>query len=351
MSRQKIDRRAVRIAGSMTALCLALGFTDSPCLAGDTAGLPRWLGRRPVQLWPRERDEKLKSSHPIKLGDWEYKSNKAAVLRDGVPWELVVTPAGPRANEWRKGAAMRAIPVLDEAGTAGRKSAKSADGVPIVEVPDTAWRGWLASDLQDVVGIHYHAMVTDDVARILYTLHRASPDGRHLKDDDDATATRIEATLLTPVVYHLDQTILVRKDQHHPALAASRAEHEAGHAKVSQQVFLAVLHGPQDWNPRTAIGRRSRMEYYWKREQIGRAWNGYRDGVAQLATLRTTVALVPPTRWSLLLPVPPERVTQQHLQAFNDAIVHLGATFEKADRTAQDQFHSHHGEFEAAARP
>jgi hypothetical protein len=335
-------------------LLLIVGLiVPQPSFAGDTAGLLSRPGQRPIQLWPYESDKSAERKTPLRIGDWEYSSKRSAALRDGVPWELVVTPSGPHANEWRKGAAEWLKPALTEGGRGGGggKKAKNPDAVPIVEVPDAVWKGWLTSEMQDVVGIHYHAMVTDDVARILYTLHRAGPDGKELRDDDDAPATRIEATLLTPVVYHLDQSILVRKDPHNPALATSRAEHEAGHAQVSQQVFLAVLHGPQDWNAGAAKGRRSRIEYYWKRELIGRPWSGYRDGVGQVATLRTTVALVPPTRWSMMLPIPPQRVTQQHLQDFNDAIVHLGPMFERTDRKAQDEFHSHRGEFEGVASP
>ncbi len=147
------------------------------------------------------------------------------------------------------------------------------------------------------------------------------------------------------------ESIVVREDALKKELAASRGAHESGHADLSQQVFVAVLAGPQDWNPRFCKGRRSRVEYYWKREQIGRSWTGYRDGAAKLLTLRTTIALVPPTRWSMLVPIPPERVTAKHLQEFNDTIVQIGGTFEATDHAVQEKFHAKHGEYERVAGP
>src|SRR5262249_26273726 len=154
-----------------------------------------------------------------------------------------------------------------------------------------------------------------------------------------------------PVIYGLDQSIVVRTDSLHKELADSRGQHETGHADLAFKVFLAVLKGPQDWKPQYCTGRRSQVEYYWKREQIGRSWDGYGDGAGKLATLRTSIVLVPPTRWSMLLPIPPERVTQKHIQAFNDSIVLLGPQFAEADNLAQAKFHARHGAFERHAEP
>jgi hypothetical protein len=158
--------------------------------------------------------------------------------------------------------------------------------------------------------------------------------------------TRIEATLLAPVVYSLDQTVVAREDPLDKQKAIRRGEHELGHAELSQQVLIAVLHGPQDWDPDRCTGRRSQIEYYWKREQIGRSWKGLRGGVGKVAALRTSVVLVPPTRWSMLLPIPPERVTQKHIDQFNEAIVMIGESFASTDRLAQERFHAEHGEYE-----
>ena len=128
-----------------------------------------------------------------------------------------------------------------------------------------------------------------------------------------------------------------------------RIAHEKGHAAVSLEILPPALAGPQDWEPLTCTGRRSEIHYYWKREQIGRTWNGYDRERGKLASQRTTLVLVPPTRWSLMLPVPPERVTQKQIQAFNDSIVMTGARFGKLDRVAQARFHADHGAFESSS--
>jgi hypothetical protein len=296
---------------------------------------------------------------PIVIGDWTYRAVKSAQPRDGVPWKLIVTPAAESTAGWRKG--LGGLQILGLAGVGrkvvtvrrpgGDEGADDPESVPVVIVPDILWKQWMAAGLQDVVGIHFHEFVTDDVARILYTVHKVPPDGsdgtppgpggRHGR-----AGTRLEGTLLAPVTFNLDQTIAARQDPLDKGLVDRRAQHEAGHAQVSQEVFMAVLRGPQDWDPQRCTGRRSRLEYYWKRERIGRSWDGYRNGVGKMLTLRTSIALVPPTRWSILLPIPPERLTQKHIQAFNDAIVLLGPWFGEVDHRAQQSYHARHGSFE-----
>ena len=50
----------------------------------------------------------------------------------------------------------------------------------------------------------------------------------------------------------------------------------------------------------------------------------------------------------MMLPVPPERVTQKQIQEFNDSIVHISQNFAAIDEAAQKKFHAQHGEYEAA---
>ncbi|MCG8408463.1 MAG: hypothetical protein MI923_24955 [Phycisphaerales bacterium] len=323
----------------------------------DTAGLGSRTGRRPIQLWPMPQYKKERSQGPeITLGGWRYRVTKSAKVRDGVPWFLAVTPTGEGAEKWKKG---RLRQILTEPVTAHSRVAASrkADTIPTIEIKERLWRLRMDADLQDVVGIHFHEYVSDDVARILYTIHKVppdNPDGTAPDNYQGQSGTRLEATLLAPVVWSLDQSIVVRVDdlsvpeaQKQKQLTADRAKHEFGHAGVSQEVLLAVLHGPQNWNPDYCTGRRSHLAYYWRREHIGRSWSGYQRGVGKLLTLRTSIALVPPTRWSKLLPVPPERVTQKHIQQFNDEIVLLGSLFAETDRRAQENFHAHHGAYES----
>lgn len=348
----KLIRRGAAAASAITTLLVL-----STALADDTGGLKTPSGRRKVELFPPAgKPSSRPSDRPIELGDWAYLAMKSSQPRDGVPWELVVTPAGPNAKTWRKGeAAWQCLPLpastrVEHLGDRLRVD-KDEDAIPVVEMPEAVWKGWMAGDLQSVVGIHFHEFVTDDVARILYTIHKTPPDEPDGRPPPPAkykgrAGVRIEATLLTPVTFSLDQTVVIRVDPLEKQLTPGRAQHELGHALATQQILLNVIRGPQDWNLDRCTGRRSRLEFYWKREIIGRSWKGYRDGIGKIATLRTSVVLVPPTRWSLLLPIPPERVTQRHLDDFNEAIVHISGVFAAVDRIAQDRFHAQHGAYE-----
>lgn len=343
---------------------LVVVVISSDVLAEDTAGIKSRTGRRPVELRPIPEDRKGEAQKPeLILGDWLYRVTKAPSPKNGVPWQLIVTPTGEDAVSWKKEPLPRISPLAHEAVSRVRvASSYQQNRIPVVEMPEKLWRLRMDADLQNVVGIHFHEYVSDDVARVLFTLHKVPP------DNPDGTppapgsyqglsGTRLEATLLAPVVWSLDQSIVVRVDDitvpeahKRKQLVNHRTQHEFGHAEVSQQVLLDVLRGPQTWNQEYCTGRRSHLAYYWRRQQIGRSWNGYqRDG--KLLTLRTTIALVPPTRWSKLLPIPPERVTQKHIQQFNDEIILLDSSFTKADKLAQRNFHAHHGEYERPGTP
>lgn len=344
--------RPLTTAAAVVALTWAM--LGSVGLAQDTGGLRDRPGRRPIKLWPPATTQPAEGEsigRPIDLGGWSYRAVKAADPRDGVPWELIVTPTGHNAELWRPGPieALTA-PTLTATARQADDRAKQKETIPVVQVPEQVWPQWMDGVLKEAVGIHFHQFVTDDVARILYTVHKVpadGPDGKPPASYRGRGGTRIEATLLTPVVFSLDQSIAVRKERLDPAAAPRRAEHELGHALESQAVFLDVLRGPQDWKPEYCIGRRSQVTYYWRKERIGRSWDDYQRGVGKLLTLRTSVVLLPPTRWSLLLPIPPERVTRKHLEAFNAAIVHPAEAFAEADRRAQDAYHAKHGAFEA----
>lgn len=331
----------------------------------NSAGVPWRTGHRPVKLWPfdeKDKNENPRSGEAIVLGDWSYRSERAPSAKDGVPWRLIVTPAGPDAFDWQRGGADRPM-IAIQAARAEMGAERSEKDVPVIEIPESVWRQRMAKDLQDVVGIHFHEFVSDDVARILYTIHKVPPDkadGSPINGDyEGKPGTRIEATLMTPVIWHLDQSIVVRVDNEKTPSRDDREkqtdyriQHELGHAGVSQDVITAVIAGPQTWNPKYCEGRRSEFEYYWKRSLIGRRWDGYRTGGgAKIATLRTSIAVVPPTRWSMLLPIPPHRVTQKHLQQFNNEIVLLGPALVAADKAAQEKFHSHQGEYDAPVGP
>jgi len=326
--------------------------------------------KTPVRLDPPPAPTTAPADPEFKRDGWHYRIQKSGQIEGGVPWELIVTPTGPDAEKWRreemtgvapapKGAPRRKVvpsktrakevaPHVEEIPRPAHKTL-NIDEIPTIKVPDIVWTGWMAKDLQDVVGIHFHELTAANPAQILFTLHKVPADGPDGKPPGDYTGkrgSRLEATLLAPMRFELDQTVVVREDRLKKDLAQKRAEHEVGHAGMSHDVLLSALAGPEDWDEAACKGRRARMTYYWKREKIGRNWDGYRDSTTKLLTARTIVVVAPPTRWSMLLPVPPEKVTQKHLDAFNEAIVLTTAKFATLDRAAQAAFHAEHGEFE-----
>ena len=342
----------------LTFVFLIISAARTP--AQDSANLSGGPGRSEIVLRPTTNPaDRVNAKNELQLGGWNYRSVRSPNPRDGVPWELVATPVEPLPAGWARGRDHEAAGLGPARRVGGDVILRPGVGhglpFPIVDVPEVLWKQWMPGDLRDVVGIHFHEVASDDLARILFTLHQIPPEEREpggasgtKKEPLAVRGTRIEATLLAPVTFCLDQSIAVRVDDKHKDLAQRRAQHEFGHAEVSQQVFLAALAGPQDWKPDYCTGRRSRVEYYWRRSEIGRTWDGYRGGKGEIVCLRTTVVLVPPTRWSMMLPVPPERVTQKQIQDFNDSIIHVSQIFAAADEAAQKQFHAQHGEFEEA---
>ncbi|MFO0973690.1 MAG: hypothetical protein U1A27_09665 [Phycisphaerae bacterium] len=264
----------------------------------------------------------------LDLGPWRYRAQANPNAADEVPWLLFAEPIGPDARDYQPAQSFN--PVV------------RAQDAPVMRIPRALWRAWLPPDMQDVLGIHYHELVYDDLARIIFTLHPVFAEGA-----DSPVATRIEATLFTPLTYHLDQTIVVRNDREDPAATPGRVEHERGHAEQSLRALLLSLAGPQDWNPERLSGRRSTVAWYWRSRRVSRRWDDYRAGRGEASALRTSVTLVPPTRWSKLLHVPPDRLDPREIERFNAEITALDPRFTAADQDAQDQFHGAHGAFES----
>ena len=363
-----VRRRRMRQEVFSIAICMGclLGLTSAMPLRADKPP----VGKRNVDLWPppEQRDPNRQPVTRYRKDGWQYEAYRGNP-RDGVPWELVVSPDPENAGDWQLGDPQNGLPnypVLTDAQQiqmrvqARKKKLKPGEQrvpitIPVIKLPEFAWRSRFPLDFTDVVGVHYHEYVSEDFAQILFTIHKVpadGPDGKPPANFEGKAGTRLEATLMVPVLWHLDQTIVVRDDnmqipndtQREP-VTQSRIDHEWGHADVSRQVFVRGLQGQLDWNPERCSGRRMRMAYYWKREIIGRTWKGYQGGKDKLRTLRTTIALVPPTRWSKLLPIPPERITQRHIDTFNEEIVEVGPILSATDKKAQDDFHAHHGSF------
>lgn len=342
--------------------------------AADPTRLPTRPGRKNIEIWPPKTDpNQRRAINRLTLDGWVYTATKNYDPAAGVPWELQVTPSIENPMGWIRGDAYNGLPsVMDPIAGINPVSRRSASGattndkpedltLPIIRMPEIVWRKRFTAEFDGVVGIHFHEFVSDDFARILYTLHKVpadGPDGKPPADYRGPRGTRIEATLLTPVIWSIDQSVVVRDDvQTNPdksrrdVVTQSRVEHEKGHAEVSRQVLVPALAGPQDWNTQYCTGRRGNLTWYWRREIIGRSWEGYQRGVGKLKTLRTSVALVPPTRWSKLIPIPPERITQRHINEFNQEIVDVGGVLAILDQQAQDEFHAMHGSFEGSEFP
>lgn len=362
----------VQTALSIRVISTILIFVSAFAMADDPVRLPMRPGRKNIEIWPPKETDR-KSVNRLSLNGWQYAAVKNYDPNAGVPWELQVTPIVENPEGWIPGDPYAGLPsvmdqsfarsVLARTEVTSRKSNRKPEDLtlPVIRLPEIVWPQRFSAEYDNVVGIHFHEYVSDDFARILYSIHKVPPDGPDGKPPanfDGARGSRIEATLLTPVIWSLDQSVMVRDDyQSIPDKARremttqSRIDHEVGHAEVSRGILIPGIAGPQDWNPQYCVGRRCNLTWYWKREIIGRSWEGYQRGVGKLKTLRTSIAIVPPTRWSKMLPIPPERITQRHIDEFNREIVQIGGLLSGLDQKAQDEFHSHHGAFEGAGFP
>lgn len=314
----------------------------------DTAGLGGRTGQWPVDLKPdspqaQQRVQRFgRIEREVELGGWAYRAERNPQPADSVPWRLHARPIGENERTWRPASSW----ALVERTTA----------IPVIRVPPVLWDKWVDPTMRDVVGIHFHELTTRDLARVLITVHEVSTSADR---SDDAwanrsvvprRATRLEATLMTPVTFRLEQSIAILADPKDEATAKDREDHERGHGAKSLEAMLTVLAGPQTWSPQRSTGRRSTLAWYWKSEKLGRRWEAFREGQGELLTLRTSIALVPPTRWSKLLPKPPEALEPEDIRTFNEELVHLDAAFVVADRQIQEAFHAEHGAYEDRRR-
>src|SRR5262249_44629267 len=186
------------------------------------------------------------------------------------PWRLIATPQSSLAEKLKPADQFRPPErILD---------------VPVTRVPEHLWQQWFDPAMKEVVGIHYHQFIAEGLADLLITIHKVPPDGPDGKPPKEYTGkrgTRIEATLLRPLSYHLDQTIVVRaagdadKDR---GIADKRMNHERGHGQLSLVTLLATLAGPADWKLNECTGHRSTMAWYWRSEEEGPRGGGGKRG-------------------------------------------------------------------------
>ena len=80
-----------------------------------------------------------------KIGGWVYRAERSAQVRDGVPWELIVTPDSEQ-TDWQRGTENGTLPPLSSfqarRGDVLLRPVRSQ--TPAIEVPETVWKKWLA---------------------------------------------------------------------------------------------------------------------------------------------------------------------------------------------------------------
>src|SRR5262249_26228565 len=158
----------------LAVLLVVIGAVALPTAAQDTANLSGQPKHSEVDLHPTTRPVS-RSPADVQLGGWTYRSVRSPNPRDGVAWELICTPIEPLPKGWAKGRGGEAAGFRPLQGGNGdiriRGTGRLGLPFPIVEVPDVLWKQWMTTDLRDVVGIHFHEAASDDLARILITLH------------------------------------------------------------------------------------------------------------------------------------------------------------------------------------
>lgn len=295
---------------------------------------------RPVELNSsanRIRDalrsgEGLASGNSIRLRDgrWYVRIRRAPNPGNGVPWEI--------RYENHPEAEIQDLPA------AQFDPAEHVLRIPVLPVPNDLWDDWFAEKLQDVAGIHYPRMERRNRSRLLLTVH---PEPTSTADE---SASRIEATLLVPITWSIDQAIVVRRTARRPEIDA-RIRHERAHAVSTVMDLVESIVGPQTWDDDEASGRRSEVVWLWRYETITRTVDWYRDGKKKLRMLRTYVTVVPPSRWTLRLAKSPSEITPEEMRAFNVDILNVGARYAVRRDEQRDEVHKKLGAYAAPELP
>ena len=295
---------------------------------------------RPVELNApanRIRDalrsgEGLASGNSIRLRDgrWYVRIRRAPNGGNGVPWEI--------RYENHPESEIQDLPA------AQFDPDEHVLRIPVLPVPNGLWDNWFAEKLQDVAGIHYPRMERRNPSRLLLTVH---PEPTSTADE---SASRIEATLLVPITWSIDQAIIVRRTAHRPEVDA-RLHHERAHAVSTVMDLVESIVGPQTWDNDEASGRRSGIKWLWRYEMVTGTVDWYRDGKKKLRMLRTYVTVVPPSRWSMRLAKSRSEITPEEMRAFNVDILNVGARYARRREAQRDEVHKKLGVYAAPELP
>lgn len=295
-----------------------------------------------VPLWPRADAQTPGSNiltalrRGLRYRRWHLQVEPVPNPEDGVFWNIVAT-----SLEGRYGA--------DHPGEEMDYEAYARE-IPVLRVPEHLWDEWVDGKMSQAVGIHYHDLQSFDAARVLYTrfAHPAKPNEQGPRRGKQGT--RVEGTLLLPVSWWLDQTIVVRVDGKSKVLEG-RIQHERGHAANAVKDLARTIAGPNNWDESKGRGQKCRLVWRWRTEKIARPWEGFFSGKKPILTLRTYIDVVPPTRWSMLTDRSVEAVTDRQIKAFNDSLILISERYEKTRAASAEAFHKDHGQYELDRPP
>ena len=276
--------------------------------------------------------EGLAAGNSIRLRDgrWYVRIRRAPHGGNGVPWEIKYENH-PESE-------------IQDLPAAQFDPAEHVLRVPVLKVPNDLWDNWFAERLQDVAGIHYPQMMRRNRSRLLLTAHPETT------STAESPASRIEATLLIPITWSIDQAIIVRRTAHLPEIDA-RVRHERAHAVSTAIDRAEAIVRPLPRAHGEASGRRSEVVWLWRYEMITATVDWYRDGKKKLRMLRTYVTVVPPSRWSMRLAKSRSEITPEEMRAFNVDILHVGARYAIRRDAQRDDVHKKLGAYAAPELP
>lgn len=264
-------------------------------------------------------------------GEWSIRVERSPNPLQTVPWRVIYES-------------------LEDAGLrpcGSFRAARLAKTVPVIEVPEQLWGRWMGEEFHDVLGVLFAELYTPPDVNILFSAHTEVDDSGM---PVSPTRSRLEATLLTPMVFTLDVAIVIRQIED-PRRNAYRLEHEQGHAEHTLQDLINTVAGPQDWSVAEGNGRRCQLTFRWRDKLFKRTWREFRGGEESLQTRRFYVTVLPPTRWSQLFDKPAENVTQADHLAFNEHLIKLQSRYRANWERSRLLFHQQHGAGEHEPRP
>src|SRR5262245_36777692 len=129
----------------LAVLCTSL-------LLAQTPGGPKTRsGKHSVKLWPPTSQPTTQEStstqdpeigKPHRINGWIYRAEHSGQVRDGVPWELIVTPDEEHVDEWQLGTEGGSLPSLSSIQPRRGDVLLTQKKIrtPAIEVPEVVWK-------------------------------------------------------------------------------------------------------------------------------------------------------------------------------------------------------------------